>query len=467
MLRKALVSLPKTLDDTYARILDNIDDEHQANALKLLQWLTYSARPLRIQELAEIVTVDKMDVEDEPEFDSDRRFPEPRDVLALCSSLVSTVTTTLQEDMGGSEDSSESEEAGWGSEEAVENPIELVRLAHFSVKEYLVSERIQAGSARRYCIREIDAHLSIAETCLAYLFQFDQPGSLTLQTLKESPLANYAAEYWPEHARWAGKEHKGMHQLIMKLFVSKKDAYFNSIKIHDPESGRSWPDLTLKLTDIPPPLYYALCFGLAESTRLLVEAGVDINAEGQHDTALQMAAIEGDDHLAKKLLAAGADVNAKGRYGTALQIAAVNGHDHIVQRLLDAGADVNAEGLYGTALQRAAGNGHDHLVQRLVDAGADINVKGLYGTALQRAAGNGHNRIVQRLVDAGADVNAKGLYGTALRRAAENGRDYLVQRLLDAGADVNQGGPHTALRYAKSRGHDDIVQRLLKAGAED
>jgi hypothetical protein len=314
MLRKALASLPKTLDDTYARILDNIDDEHQANALKLLQWLTYSARPLRIQELAEIVTVDKMDVEDELEFDSDRRFPEPRDVLALCSSLVSTVTTTLQEDMGGSEDSSESEEAGWGSEEAdwgsqeaVENPMELVRLAHFSVKEYLVSERIQAGSARRYCIREIDAHLSIAETCLAYLFQFDQPGSLTLQTLKESPLANYAAEYWLEHARWAGKEHKGMHQLIMKLFVSKKDAYFNSIKIHDPESGRSWPDLTLKLTDIPPPLYYALCFGLAESTRLLVEAGVDINAEGQHGTALQMAAIEGDDHLAQKLLDAGAD----------------------------------------------------------------------------------------------------------------------------------------------------------------
>src|ERR1700722_15209906 len=74
MLRKALASLPKTLDETYARILCSIDEEHKENALKILQWLCYSARPLHIEEIAEVITVN---IEDSPRFDPDRRLLEP------------------------------------------------------------------------------------------------------------------------------------------------------------------------------------------------------------------------------------------------------------------------------------------------------------------------------------------------------------------------------------------------------
>ena len=88
-LQEVLESLPVTLDDTYARILCNIDDENSENALKILQWLTYSARPLQIKEVAEVITVN---VEQSPRFDSERRFPEPRDILTICSSLVTTTT---------------------------------------------------------------------------------------------------------------------------------------------------------------------------------------------------------------------------------------------------------------------------------------------------------------------------------------------------------------------------------------
>lgn len=52
-LRKALHSLPKDLDSTYERILCNIDDSNAAYALKILQWLTFSARPLSLEEVAE------------------------------------------------------------------------------------------------------------------------------------------------------------------------------------------------------------------------------------------------------------------------------------------------------------------------------------------------------------------------------------------------------------------------------
>ncbi|KAF4631092.1 hypothetical protein G7Y89_g7033 [Cudoniella acicularis] len=56
-LRRALNSLPKTLDDTYARILRSIDEEYSQDAFRILQWLAYSARPLRIEEVAEVVAV--------------------------------------------------------------------------------------------------------------------------------------------------------------------------------------------------------------------------------------------------------------------------------------------------------------------------------------------------------------------------------------------------------------------------
>ena len=40
-----------TLDDTYARILCNIPEKRSIHALKILQWLAYSARPLQIEEI--------------------------------------------------------------------------------------------------------------------------------------------------------------------------------------------------------------------------------------------------------------------------------------------------------------------------------------------------------------------------------------------------------------------------------
>ena len=77
----------------------------------------------------------------------------------------------------------------------------IIRLAHFSVKEYLVSDRIQAS---QYSIKEITANIYIAETCLIYLLQFDKPDSLTPRTLEDFPLVGYAGTYWTRHAQWAG-----------------------------------------------------------------------------------------------------------------------------------------------------------------------------------------------------------------------------------------------------------------------
>src|ERR1700677_4230327 len=56
-LTKKLKSLPKTLDETYDRILQNIDDEYHNDAFNVLQWLAFSARPVTLAEVAEALAV--------------------------------------------------------------------------------------------------------------------------------------------------------------------------------------------------------------------------------------------------------------------------------------------------------------------------------------------------------------------------------------------------------------------------
>ncbi len=57
-LREALKALPETLDDTYDRILMSIDKNDSQDALRVLQWLVCSARPVRIKEVAEAIATD-------------------------------------------------------------------------------------------------------------------------------------------------------------------------------------------------------------------------------------------------------------------------------------------------------------------------------------------------------------------------------------------------------------------------
>jgi hypothetical protein len=57
-LRAALASLSQTLDETYARVLRNINPEYQSDALKILQWLVYSARPLRLEEVVDVLATE-------------------------------------------------------------------------------------------------------------------------------------------------------------------------------------------------------------------------------------------------------------------------------------------------------------------------------------------------------------------------------------------------------------------------
>ena len=84
---KRLAELPKGLDAIYNRILENIDENHRADTRTFLQWLAFCKRPMTIEEIAETITADFS--EDGLVFNQDKRYADPRDVLARCSSFVS------------------------------------------------------------------------------------------------------------------------------------------------------------------------------------------------------------------------------------------------------------------------------------------------------------------------------------------------------------------------------------------
>jgi hypothetical protein len=84
-IRKTLKSLPKTLDETYDRILCGIDELYRDDTYRVLLWLAFSARPVTLAEVAEALAID---VDNYCVLDADERFGDPCDILALCSSLV-------------------------------------------------------------------------------------------------------------------------------------------------------------------------------------------------------------------------------------------------------------------------------------------------------------------------------------------------------------------------------------------
>ncbi len=89
--------LSETLDETYERVLMDINKANREHALRLLQRLTVTVRPLRVEELAEVLAVD-FNVERnegiDPKLNPDWRWVDQHQaVLSTCStaSLIAVV----------------------------------------------------------------------------------------------------------------------------------------------------------------------------------------------------------------------------------------------------------------------------------------------------------------------------------------------------------------------------------------
>jgi hypothetical protein len=135
MLRKSLATLPPTLDQTFDRVISAISKDDSEYAIRILRRLTFSTRPLSVEVVAELVAID---VERDPAFDRDEVLVDSLEALNICSSLI-TITTHNKDGQ-------------------LRSARQVVALAHYSINEYPLSDRIWKGQAAQYGMQDTTCH---------------------------------------------------------------------------------------------------------------------------------------------------------------------------------------------------------------------------------------------------------------------------------------------------------------------
>ncbi|KAK0666772.1 ankyrin repeat-containing domain protein [Cercophora samala] len=521
-IRSALTNLPRTLQETYIRILQRIEDEHPDDVetvQKILTWLVRGIRNLSLEELAEAISIEPDNGGGSMDFDAVDTDPE--DMLELLGGLVTV------------------------------SPDKFVSLAHFSVKEFLVSEDI-CKTKPVFCVAKYETESALASVCLTYLCYDDfakllPPDSDELQEYKFLP---YAASAWGLHAKCSEQDDKPQEavlDLTMRFFQltngshrnfvtweqyqlrAKSDNGLSDMPSRTPLAYAAWYGLTkaaqqlledgVKFDQLLGPfkaavsrghagvvkaivdyaraqgdelpgkrqvshptdrigeldlglaLYDAAAMGYAAVVEVLLQQNINLDARRRKDRSpLQAAALAGQAEVVRLLLARGAShaIPCK-RYGTPLAAAAEKGHRKVVEVLLQAGANPSGlGGLYSSPLTSAIAGKNVQVVHLILEHldGAKISSPARRNTGpLAMAASNAMDDCLKDLVELGYPVEDCG----ALYQACCAGNLSTVDLLLDLGADVNEWSTckyGSAVHVASFRGHVHVLQRLMDAGAD-
>jgi hypothetical protein len=208
-IQRVLNKLPKSLEETYTRILEEIDDDNWKYAHTIFQCVAAAVRPLRVDELSQFLAFD-FEAESTPTFQADQLLGDPVDtVLSMCSSLLAAVKPGRN------------------------GRFTVVQFAHFTVKEYLTSTWLAdtKDTISRFHISTTPAHTTVVQGCLGLLLHLDE--TVTQDSLGNYPLAKYAAAYWMNHARIEDISSK-VEDGMKRLFDPNKSHFSVCVWIHDP-----------------------------------------------------------------------------------------------------------------------------------------------------------------------------------------------------------------------------------------
>jgi len=445
-IRKTLNELPTTLDETYARTLEGIPKQKSQHAHRLFQCLVAAIRPLHIEELAEVFAIG-FDLGTTGNFMEGWRPENPEEaILSACSTLIAVI-----DDEEGSK---------------------IVQFSHFSVKEFLVSERLRTfelGNIRDFHIQLDAAHTILAQGCLTVLLQLDE--KIDKKRIAMYPLALYAAQHWFNHAKHEDVSSQ-VQDAMEQLFDSSKPYLASWVWVHNVDGVRSSID---DLEDHPSPpkataLYYAASCGLSGLMEYLISTrGEDVNAKcGVHGSPLHAASRNGHLNAVSLLLDHGADLNMTEK--TALCAAYRGRHLEVMRLLLDRGAaaDVRYDS-QGLMTHDASYGGRVDAIRLLLQHNANVNATSTRNrTPLHWAAQYRHANVAQVLLEHGADINALSDRGTPLGIASSRGYLEVARILLEHGADVHIRNPsgQTPFQVATQGQDVEIAQLLLEYGAK-
>lgn len=183
MVQKVLKELPRSLAETYERILRRVDPNHQKYVIRLLQWLCLADGPIEYESLRHALAVSPgEDAGEEPKYDPEDCFEFFEDIISLCPGVLSV------------------EQTFWFQYEVVE----ALQLAHYSVKEFLIWNRFPEAPNPIHIFKiNIDlANLALIKSCLVYLIHGSR--SLCVTTLDKRDFyfieakgfSSYTAREW-------------------------------------------------------------------------------------------------------------------------------------------------------------------------------------------------------------------------------------------------------------------------------
>ena len=382
--RRILNELPNSLDETYERILKEIRKPNQGHVHQLLQCLIAAVRPLRVEELAEVLAFD-FDVEGIPKLNIGWRWEDQEEaVMSACSSLVTIVK---------------------------DGDLRIVQFSHFSVKEFLTANRLAEPirDVSRYYIRLDAAHTILAQACLGVLLRLDD--RVDRDKLKNFPLARYAAQYWDTHAQFENASSR-IKDGMECLFDEDKRHFATWLWIYNKDRGGRSMATTYPEKPEAVPLYYAARLGFRDlAEHLITKCPEHVNARGgSKETPIHVAAFAGHTNILSLLLEHGVDVDDRDtRDRTPLHLASMKGRVEAGQCLLDRGADIDArDDRDWTPLLSAVFKEDVEFARMLLICGASINARDDEDwTSLLRAIVRGNIQLVRLLLEHGADVNAR------------------------------------------------------------
>ena len=424
-LRKFLDELPDTLDETYERILRSITKAQREDARRLLQCLAVAARPLRVEELAELLAFDFQATSDGgiPTLRDDWRWNDKEQaVLSTCSSLITIVRN---------------------------GDLRVVQFSHFSVKEYLTSPRLaqSRGDVSRFYVDLKAAHTILAQACLGTLLRLDERAGISV------PLVKYAARHWVEHALFEDVSSR-VRDGMADLFDSSKPHFSAWLRAHDiDERWGIFGDESRH--QIGSPLYYAAFCGFHDlAERLIMKHPEQVNAAGGLVLAPLPAALSKRHfRVADLLIKHGAIVDVRDAWEwTPLHVATILERVDSMRWLLKHGADARAQTYrWRTPLHYAAYNTNLEGVQVLLEYNPDMGHRDRWGDTplhdiLARITLFPEGKVVEivrRLLERGADPNKCRANGsTPLHDASSHGSLEVARLLLNHGANVDEQDGH-------------------------
>jgi len=487
--RPILNELPQTLDETYERILQEIPKSNRLHSHRLLQCLTVAVRPLGVEELAEVLAVDFGATGGIPKLNEDLRWEDQEQaVLSACSSLIAVI-----------EDGSS----------------RVVQFSHFSVKEFLTSDRLATSTIEASHYHHIllePSHTIMAQACLSVLLRLD---SLTNKDdLKGFPLARYASQHFGDHVEFenvfahirdgiddlldADKPHFGAWLWVRKGHFGNPPerpgasplyhvAGFGFRAIVDHLISKRPEDLSVR-GDYGIPVHAALYNGRGDVALLLLGHCVDVDVRGIDDrTPLHMAVDRGLLEVARTLIKRGASINARdssNRTPLHPTFRDTSGtfddtYFDVVLYLLEHGADVDAQANteHPTPLHLASYYGGFKVARLLLNRGVNINVQDeKCRTPLHEVLTGMNNTIqdyyvdaVRFLLDHGADLDAEdNVHSTPLHVISRYGNVKAARLLLEHGARVDalDNDHSTSLHVASQYGRVEAARLLLEHGAD-